>query len=438
FYNIVVVAGLMTVTVLGILTAMWTTPAHRSSRYAIIATNSSEYQALIRKNTGCVKKVHIFGTFSVMKHIPEISHYMELFIKSTLPLNETGVDCMSMGYDCDISLTMGDEINMLKGKDAVVFGLVPTQFRGEGGKQLRELVNRIPEPGQYWIYFSTESPLRVMRWTADLNLGRLKYHLLMTYDSDSDIVLPFGYYRPFNTSNTASPTQDVFGDVSTEPAVLEDQAANRKGLISWMASNCRGFWPRVSFVRHMKELLPLDDYGRCGRSECLPKRSDVCNKLLASYKFILSIPNTECKEYITEKFWLQSLTYGAVPVVLGSKKETYEKLAPPNSFIHAADFGSFDELAAYLKMLDADDDKYRQFYEWKKQGEVVLTYPTRPSVFCQAIPFMKVQRKRIPFKYLSDSPWFNGCRLPVDRRTFDLTKDEENELMFLENWTVWR
>ena len=420
---------------MGILMAVKFTPGHRESRFSLgRMTSANFFKLLIRKNTGCVKRVHVFGSYDVMRHIPEISKYMDLFRKSELPLNETDVDCMSEGHDCDIILTMGAEDEMLKGKDAVVFGLAAPQFRGEDGNaQLRKLVTRMPERGQTWIYYSTETPLRVLRWTADLNIGRLKYHVLMTYDRDSDIVLPFGYYKPFaSDKNSTQSTTTPPNPVATDPL---DKTA---GLISWMASNCRGFWPRIKLVERLKELLPLDDYGLCGQKECLPKRSEKCNELMALYKFFLAIPNSECRDYVTEKFWMQSLKYGTVPVVIGAKKDSYERIAPPRSFIHAADFPSLEELAKYLEKLDKDDDEYRKYNEWRREGEVMTSFPTRPDSLCQTLPYLKTKRREKQFKYLSDSPWFNGCRLPVDRRMFDLTRTEETELFDFENWSIWR
>ena len=45
-----------------------------------------------------------------------------------------------------------------------------------------------------------------------------------------------------------------------------------------------------------------------------------------------------CKDYITEKLFYNSLTMGAVPVVLGATKSDYEAVMSFGSFIFAEDF----------------------------------------------------------------------------------------------------
>ncbi|XP_071476955.1 alpha-(1,3)-fucosyltransferase 7-like [Diadema antillarum] len=370
--------------------------------------------------TKCVKRIHIFSDMELIKHVPELKHYTGLFKVSTEPEFESDVDCFSRGYDCDLKLTLGANISMIKGKDAVVFGMVGTQFRRNS--LLDKLLELEPEPGQTWIYFSTESPLRIVRWTETLEFTRLKYHLLMTYDSRSDIHIPFGYYRPFNDSEDAPSDSDF----------QEESFYNRTGLISWVASNCKGvFWPRNSLISKLLQIMPLDDYGACGHKECLPKRSEYCNKLLARYRFYLATPNSECYDYITEKFWLNSLTSGVVPVVFGTRRENYMQVAPPNSFVHAADFETLQDLADYLNLVANDDELYRKYYEWRKTGEVVLTFPTLPGVFCRAIPYLHPVRHR-EVKYIGDSPWYTGCRELPDRHTIKVIHRD------LADWSIWR
>ena len=42
-------------------------------------------------------------------------------------------------------------------------------------------------------------------------------------------------------------------------------------------------------------------------------------KLLAKYKFVISMENAVCNDYITEKFW-RPFILGSVPIVFGSPK----------------------------------------------------------------------------------------------------------------------
>ena len=50
---------------------------------------------------------------------------------------------------------------------------------------------------------------------------------------------------------------------------------------------------------------------------------------------------------------------GTIPVVFGADRLDYEKVAPPRSFIHIADFDTLEELANYLKYLIANPEAYK-------------------------------------------------------------------------------
>lgn len=374
-----------------------------------------------KKRQRCIKRVHIFSSMTHMIPFPEMNHFRALLQTSSKENYESDVDCVSQGYNCDIVLTLGDELRSMKGKDAVIFGMVPTIWKGH---KLRDMIANIdPDPEQTWIYYSTESPLRASRWAEPFDIARMKYHVLMTYNKEADIHIPFGYYRRFDKPS-ATPKDTAF--------TSDEFFKNRTGLLSWVATNCdEVFWPRMPFIKRIIEEMPLDDYGACGRKKCLPKRSEQCNKVFASYKFFLALPNSECRDYITEKFWMISLKYGAVPLVLGAPRENYERVAPPGSFVHFADFESLRELAEYLHRVDQDEALYRKLHEWRHYGEVVSTYPLRPGALCRTLPHI-VQRKEGDFKFLGDSVWYKGCRNPLNNIILN------QEYIELANWVPWK
>merc|ERR1719357_234843 len=64
------------------------------------------------------------------------------------------------------------------------------------------------------------------------------------------------------------------------------------------------------------------------------------------------------------------LAFDTVPVVLGPKRQDYEKVSPPNSFIHTADFQSPEALAQYLLFLDSHPEEYLKYLAWKGHYEV--------------------------------------------------------------------
>nr|XP_054757306.1 4-galactosyl-N-acetylglucosaminide 3-alpha-L-fucosyltransferase 9-like [Lytechinus pictus] len=380
--------------------------------------NDTELEA--EETPKCIKRVHIFSGMEHTLTFPEMNHFRRFLQTSSKTDYESDIDCVAEGYDCDIVLTLGDRLHSIRGKDAVIFGMVPTIWKGHD--MLHMISDITPDPSQTWIYFSTESPYRASRWAQPFDIASLKYHILMTYNREADIPIPFGYYREFD--NTTATTDDT---------VMSDAFfGNRTGLLSWVATNCKEvYWPRVPFIQKILEEIPLDDYGACGHKQCLPRRSEACNRLFASYKFFLAIPNSECRDYITEKFWMISLLYGAVPLVLGAPKKDYEQVAPPNSFVHIGDFEDVKDLAEFLLKVDRDETLYRKFHDWRRRGEVVNTYPLRPGDLCRTIPHIH-PREEGDIKYLGDSVWFTSCRTPLNNLTVN---QDYTEMGY---WTPWK
>ncbi len=97
------------------------------------------------------------------------------------------------------------------------------------------------------------------------------------------------------------------------------------------------------------------------------ERGSECQlKAMRTHKFYLAFETRNCTDYITEKFW-RSLDHDLIPVVIQPSRRSYERLAPPNSFIHASDFG-YDpkKLATYLEKVSSDSNLYSSYLKWKK------------------------------------------------------------------------
>lgn len=108
---------------------------------------------------------------------------------------------------------------------------------------------------------------------------------------------------------------------------------------------------------------------------CSLDNADKCLEMLDhEYKFYLAFENSNCKDYITEKFFATALQRNILPIVMGPPRENYEKYAPQRSFIHVDDFHSPAELAAFLIKLDRDDDLYNSYFQWKGTGKVTAKH----------------------------------------------------------------
>ena len=206
--------------------------------------------------------------------------------------------------------------------------------------------------GQLWTLYSKESPVHEPQFAPppELNLGN-PYNVSMTFRTGSDIDLSYGHFD-----------RDTQGSKAIK--------SRKTKLIMWMASRCEPLgWERTKFVKEVQKYLPVDIYGKCGTLQC-PKRDwDGCLRIMQKYKFYLALENSECSEYITEKFWSNAYATGMVPIAYGAPKEDYTKTAPPNSFIHLDDFRTMQEFVDYIKLLDKNETMYQSFFEWRRLGK---------------------------------------------------------------------
>lgn len=119
----------------------------------------------------------------------------------------------------------------------------------------------------------------------------------------------------------------------------------------------------------------MDIYGYCGNLHCPRSQSDKCFEILdTDYKFYLAFENSNCKDYITEKFFVNALSRRVLPIVMGARPEDYAAVAPYKSYIHVDEFASPKELADYLHILDTNDELYNGYFKWKGTGEFINTY----------------------------------------------------------------
>ena len=78
--------------------------------------------------------------------------------------------------------------------------------------------------------------------------------------------------------------------------------------IAWFASNCKTGNNRLQYVRELQEFMNVDIFGSCGTERC-PPDDIMCDSMLQQgYKFYLAFEDSNCRDYITAKFF-QSLRF---------------------------------------------------------------------------------------------------------------------------------
>ena len=76
---------------------------------------------------------------------------------------------------------------------------------------------------------------------------------------------------------------------------------------------------REEYVDQLSKHIQVDVYGACGPLTCPRSQEDHCFAMLDThYKFYLALENSNCKDYITEKFFTNGLQSVVVVVVLGA------------------------------------------------------------------------------------------------------------------------
>ena len=109
----------------------------------------------------------------------------------------------------------------------------------------------------------------------------------------------------------------------------------------------------------------------------------ISAKLAEEYKFYLSFENSNCQDYVTEKFF-NAFQHGLLPIALGGlDAKDYEKIAPPHSFLHIKNFTSPEDLMKYLVKLSQNEELYNSYFWWKEFYDVGFIESTCP--LCQIL-----------------------------------------------------
>ena len=204
-------------------------------------------------------------------------------------------------------------------------------------------------PHQWWVFAVMEPP--AYDDPGVVRAARGRFNLTMTYKLASDVYWGYGECAPREAA--APPT-----------APRRNYAAGKRHLVAWFASNCETPSGREAYVRELRRHVDVHVYGACGERTCSRADMGACYAMLHKrYKFYLSFESSLCDDYVTEKLF-SVLGRDVVPVVRG--RADYRALLPPHSVIDTAHFRSPRALAAHLRMLDADDRKYNEYFRWRE------------------------------------------------------------------------
>jgi alpha-1,3-fucosyltransferase len=244
--------------------------------------------------------------------------------------------------------------------DAIVV-VLNDEFKSPDQMMMPDFENNKRDASQHLVLFTQESPPALKPY---YNMTRLAhfFNWTMTYRMDADIRFLYGRIIP---KENAPRTPEEISHLRERARVSSppDAVRNKTKTVAWMVSHCDTHSQREKYVKELSKYIDVDIYGRCGNLSCalhvLHHSDPQCYDMIEStYKFYLSFENAICPDYVTEKFF-KIMGHHIVPVVYGGADYTQHE--PPHSYIDARKFKP-KELAAYLKLLGANDTLYNEYF----------------------------------------------------------------------------
>ncbi|VDK74390.1 unnamed protein product [Dibothriocephalus latus] len=223
---------------------------------------------------------------------------------------------------------------------------------------------------QTWALESGESPFHMPPISVHF---RKHFKIFLTTNSESHVPWVYGVFvANEQPEHTMPPHEQIHMLDSNNTRGLPVHHAQRKNKAFALISNSVPRNKRMDYIAELTNYAQVDIYGEAGRP-CPGVGGNCLETLALHYKFYLAFENSNCVDYITEKFVMNALQFGILPVVMGAPREDYCAIAPPNSFIHVDDFSSPAQLAEYMNWLDQNDTAYASYFAWRAYGKIVVS-----------------------------------------------------------------
>ncbi|CAD5219251.1 unnamed protein product [Bursaphelenchus xylophilus] len=223
---------------------------------------------------------------------------------------------------------------------------------------------------QVFVMCEREPPTKDLR----MELPNDYFNATSTFLAHSDIPFPYGHYeKKGDTGTRIAFYRNLMAEIKTKT----------KGVFK-VFSHCYTPSRRENIITELQNHMEIDLFGRCSNRTC----DKACfAENTKKYRFYLAFENSNCVDYITEKFFQFD---NLVPVVL--KKEYYQQF-PAKSYIAVDDFINLKSLATYLTYLMENDDAYAQHLMWKYEYRRKMVDPSeRICAICDYIAQNRVKK----------------------------------------------
>ena len=150
----------------------------------------------------------------------------------------------------------------------------------------------------------------------------------------------------------------------------------------------------------MVSTVTVDSYGACAHNAEVPEGMTIDTQegrieIMKQYRIVLAFDTTKTKDHISDLVW-EALISGSVPVVLGA--ENIRDHLPPNSFINANAFSSWDDLAVYVAKVIKDKDLWESYQKWRSNEEALTAFEAKYE-FTRTSPECRICRWAYAKKY---------------------------------------
>ena len=292
-------------------------------------------------------------------------------------------------------------------------------------------------PDALWVWAAAEAP---SNWDRDVDssaglrppppLLDTLFNLSMTFQRDSDVAFPYG------AAVAVPPRAHASAAAAAAKAHAEQLAAwfrEKDKLVAWTVSHCWTASRREEYMARLRRVLDVDVYGKCagpwGKLMGLGHEHHA-ELLRKEYKLYMALENRLCRDYITEKFWVDALLNDVIPVVRGGLSGAdYAAVAPPGSYINVDDFASPEALAAHLREVGRNETLFASYHAWRVTHRLVIdshvnwahSKQAERGATCRLCELLHErhaqQLSELPRRQLNLTRFWSGatsCRTPTD------------------------
>ncbi|CAI4226567.1 unnamed protein product [Auanema sp. JU1783] len=339
--------------------------------YRIVAYDDGNHEHLRRRQK------HLYLTVSkdrIESRLPTLSPKRILLWTPIFGSYPTGVldDCKDFVDRC----IFDTDHSRIAIADAVVFHSKDITSRPFPDQNQRNIT-------QKYVYMSMETPENSGMYAVPNEIKSLPENLfnwIATPLLSSDVIFKYGSFW----IKTADAERKGFR-IESFHFDIEKMEKKRKGVFG-LISNCNTANKREKIIEALSKHIEVTIAGKCKNkpeyAELCPRGKD-CRELFEEYPFFFAIENSDCRDYVTEKYW-DRYKYVSIPIVM--QRWVYEGMnAPPKSFIAVDDFKNINEMGEYLNHLQGNKTAYMEYFKWRNGDWTIApwNYPGYRNGWCK-------------------------------------------------------